>query len=65
MINPRPVFNKINHMGRINMNTIKTAMNKIKTIPAKPETPYPQVISWFFSLCVMLMFIYVCEMTGM
>ena len=47
------------------MNTIKSAMNKIKTIPAKPETPYPQVISWLFSLCIMFMFIYVCEMTGM
>ena len=47
------------------MNTIKSAMNKIKTIPAKPETPYPQVVSWLFSLCIMFMFIYVCEMTGM
>lgn len=60
------IFHKLKILKRgLGMNTIKSAVNKIKTLPAKPETPYPQVISWFFSFCIMLMLIYICDIIGM
>lgn len=60
------IFHKLKILKRgLGMNTIKSAVNKIKTLPAKPETPYPQVISWLFSFCIMLMLIYICDIIGM
>lgn len=60
------IFHKLKILKRgFGMNTIKSAVNKIKTLPAKPETPYPQVISWLFSFCIMLMLIYICDIIGM
>ncbi len=66
MINSKMIFHKLKILKRgLGMNTIKSAVNKIKTLPAKPETPYPQVISWLFSFCIMLMLIYICDIIGM
>jgi len=47
------------------VKTIKETLKKIVSIPAKPVSPYPQVISWLFMVFMLFSFIYVCEVTGM
>ena len=47
------------------MKTLKLVINKAKTMPARPESPVPQLLSWLFSMGIMFTFIYVCEVTGM
>ena len=47
------------------MKTIKLVLDKATSIPARPESPVPQVLSWLFSMGIMFTFIYVFEVTGM
>ncbi|MGN0197128.1 MAG: hypothetical protein ACI4B8_03910 [Candidatus Gastranaerophilaceae bacterium] len=47
------------------MKNIKETVDKIVNLPAQPTTPYPQVVTWLFSVVVMFSFIYVCEITGL
>ena len=46
------------------VNTIRKTIEIINKIPAKPQSPYPQVLSWLFSLGIMFVFIYICDVIG-
>lgn len=49
----------------LKVRVLKNSVDKLMHMPAEPESPYPHVISWAFSLVIMFTLIYVCEVIGL